>query len=114
MVILITGITSGFGRAMARKLAHDGHIVYGTHRKESDRIPGVTYLKADPLIRMKRSSRAQYRVIGAAIRPPSHKTSHKKPQKTATEHFAVPWLVCFMLFFFSCFALRLCLTAGIR
>jgi short-subunit dehydrogenase len=47
MVILITGITSGFGRAMARKLAHDGHIVYGTHRKESDRIPGVTYLKAD-------------------------------------------------------------------
>ena len=47
MVILITGITSGFGRAMARKLAHDGHIVYGTYRNDSDRIPGVTYLKAD-------------------------------------------------------------------
>lgn len=47
MVILITGITSGFGRAMARKLAHDGHIVYGTHRNDSDRIPRVTYLKAD-------------------------------------------------------------------
>ena len=47
MVILITGITSGFGRAMARKLAHDGHIVYGTHRNDSDRIPGVTYVKGD-------------------------------------------------------------------
>ncbi len=47
MVILITGITSGFGRAMAQKLAQKGHKVYGTHRKDSDRIPGVTYLKAD-------------------------------------------------------------------
>ena len=47
MVILITGITSGFGRAMAMQLNADGHKVYGTYRKDSDRIPGVTYLKAD-------------------------------------------------------------------
>ena len=47
MVILITGITSGFGRAMARQLSLDGHKVYGTYRKDSERIPGVTYLKAD-------------------------------------------------------------------
>ena len=47
MVILITGITSGFGHAMALQLSHDGHKVYGTYRRESNRIPDVTYLKAD-------------------------------------------------------------------
>lgn len=47
MVILITGITSGFGYAMADRLSKDGHIVYGTHRKAKDFIPGVTYIKAD-------------------------------------------------------------------
>ena len=45
MVILITGITSGFGRAMARQLAADGHKVYGTYRRESERLPGVEYLR---------------------------------------------------------------------
>ena len=47
MVILITGITSGFGRAMAQRLSADGHKVYGTHRKAQDLLPGVTYIKAD-------------------------------------------------------------------
>lgn len=47
MVILITGITSGFGKAMTEKLSSQGHKVYGTHRREVERIPGVTYLKAD-------------------------------------------------------------------
>ena len=47
MIILITGITSGFGRAMAQQLCADGHKVYGTYRKDSEQIPGVTYLKAD-------------------------------------------------------------------
>lgn len=47
MVILITGITSGFGRAMAQQLCADGHNVYGTYRKDSEQIAGVTYLKAD-------------------------------------------------------------------
>ena len=47
MIILITGITSGFGRAMASKLCSDGHKVYGTYRRESERIPGVTYIRAD-------------------------------------------------------------------
>ena len=47
MVILITGITSGFGRAMARQLNADGHKVYGTYRRDSDPLPGVTYIRAD-------------------------------------------------------------------
>lgn len=47
MVILITGISSGFGKAMAQKLASQGHKVYGTHRRDVERIPGVTYIKAD-------------------------------------------------------------------
>ena len=47
MVILITGITSGFGRAMAERLNADGHKVYGTYRRECQRIEGVTYIKAD-------------------------------------------------------------------
>lgn len=32
---------------MARQLSVDGHKVYGTYRKESRQIPGVTYIKAD-------------------------------------------------------------------
>lgn len=47
MVILITGITSGFGKSMAGKLAAEGHKVYGTHRHAREFIPGVTYIKAE-------------------------------------------------------------------
>lgn len=47
MIVLITGITSGFGKAMAEKLSAEGHKVYGTHRKANEFIPGVTYLTAD-------------------------------------------------------------------
>ena len=47
MVILITGITSGFGKAMAERLSSEGHKVYGTHRHAEKFIPGVTYIKAD-------------------------------------------------------------------
>ncbi len=47
MVILITGISSGFGEAMARQFASEGHKVYGTHRREVERIPGVEYIKVE-------------------------------------------------------------------
>ena len=47
MNILITGITSGIGRAMAERLSEEGHTVYGTFRRSSEEIPGVHYLKAD-------------------------------------------------------------------
>ncbi len=47
MVILITGITSGLGKAMACQLSSRGHKVYGTCRRDTEQIPGVTYLKAD-------------------------------------------------------------------
>jgi NAD(P)-dependent dehydrogenase (short-subunit alcohol dehydrogenase family) len=45
--ILITGISSGFGRETARLLAERGHIVYGTVRKECDVPPFVKVLKMD-------------------------------------------------------------------
>lgn len=47
MIVLITGITSGFGKALAERLSADGHTVYGTHRNAKDFIPGVRYIKAD-------------------------------------------------------------------
>lgn len=47
MVILITGISSGFGKAMAERLSADGHKVYGTHRRDVTPLPGVIYIKAD-------------------------------------------------------------------
>ena len=47
MIILITGITSGFGRAMAKALSEDGHTVYGTHRRDSEVLPGVKYIKCE-------------------------------------------------------------------
>ena len=47
MIILITGITSGFGRAMADRLSSEGHKVYGTFRSSSEPLPGVTYIKCE-------------------------------------------------------------------
>lgn len=47
MVILITGISSGFGLETARLLSQEGHTVYGTVRREVERLPGVHYLKVD-------------------------------------------------------------------
>lgn len=46
-VILITGISSGFGLEMARAFAAKGDIVYGTVRSDAEQLPGVHYLKAD-------------------------------------------------------------------
>lgn len=47
MVILITGISSGFGLATAQLLAKEGHTVYGTTRRDVEPLPGVHYLKVD-------------------------------------------------------------------
>lgn len=46
-VILITGISSGFGRETAKLLADKGHIVYGTVRKESGKEKNINYLIMD-------------------------------------------------------------------
>jgi NADP-dependent 3-hydroxy acid dehydrogenase YdfG len=46
-VILITGISSGFGKQTARLLSEKGHKVYGTVRKETEQENEVTYLKMD-------------------------------------------------------------------
>jgi NAD(P)-dependent dehydrogenase (short-subunit alcohol dehydrogenase family) len=46
-VILITGISSGFGRQTARLLAEQGHTVYGTIRKECEISDGINVLKMD-------------------------------------------------------------------
>jgi short-subunit dehydrogenase len=46
-VILITGISSGFGKQTAKLLAGNGHIVYGTVRKESGSDDRIHYLKMD-------------------------------------------------------------------
>ncbi len=47
MIILITGITTGFGKAMAERLSREGHKVYGTHRNAKEQIPDVKYIFAD-------------------------------------------------------------------
>jgi NAD(P)-dependent dehydrogenase (short-subunit alcohol dehydrogenase family) len=46
-VILITGISTGFGRETARLLAESGHKVYGTIRKGDPEAGSVNYLKMD-------------------------------------------------------------------
>lgn len=46
-VILITGISSGFGKQTARLLSEKGHIVYGTVRRNSVSDTTVNYLTMD-------------------------------------------------------------------
>lgn len=46
-VILITGISSGFGKQTAKLLAGNGHIVYGTVRKDTDTDNLVNVIKLD-------------------------------------------------------------------
>jgi NAD(P)-dependent dehydrogenase (short-subunit alcohol dehydrogenase family) len=46
-VILITGVSSGFGQQTARLLAEKGHKVYGTIRKGTGSESQVNYLKMD-------------------------------------------------------------------
>jgi hypothetical protein len=46
-VILITGISSGFGKQTAELLAAAGHMVYGTVRRDVDISPSVNGLKLD-------------------------------------------------------------------
>ena len=46
-VILITGVSSGFGRHTAEHLAARGHIVYGTSRRNCDAIDQVNILRMD-------------------------------------------------------------------
>jgi len=46
-VVLITGISSGFGRETSRLLAAKGHIVYGTVRSENNIPENVRALRMD-------------------------------------------------------------------
>jgi short-subunit dehydrogenase len=46
-VILITGISSGFGKETAEFLKDNGHTVYGTVRRDVDICPGINVLNLD-------------------------------------------------------------------
>ena len=46
-VIVLTGVSSGFGQRMAIRLAERGHVVYGTVRKPCEMHPSVHLLTMD-------------------------------------------------------------------
>lgn len=46
-VVLISGISSGFGKETARLLAEAGHKVYGTIRRDCETDPSVNVLRMD-------------------------------------------------------------------
>ena len=45
--ILVTGTSSGFGRAIAEGLARDGHRVFATTRGAGTAVPGATHVALD-------------------------------------------------------------------
>lgn len=47
MIVFITGISSGFGLETARLLSQEGHVVYGTVRRNVEPLPQVHYLQLD-------------------------------------------------------------------
>ena len=61
MVILITGVSSGFGLETARLLSQQGHTVYGTVRRTVEALPLVNYLNLD--VRDKQAVAAAVRQI---------------------------------------------------
>lgn len=62
-VILITGVSSGFGKATAEALAAKGHIVYGTVRRDCEVHNSVHVLKMD-LTKQESISNAVSEIIG--------------------------------------------------
>jgi short-subunit dehydrogenase len=46
-VILITGVSSGFGKAMTDRFLNDGHTIYGTSRKQISSEGNLTVLPVD-------------------------------------------------------------------
>src|SRR5665647_335403 len=46
-VILITGISSGFGKETAKLLSESGHIVYGTIRRDCETSDKINVLRLD-------------------------------------------------------------------
>ena len=47
MIIFITGISSGFGLETAKLLSQEGHIIYGTVRREVEPLSKVHYMQLD-------------------------------------------------------------------
>ena len=47
MVVFITGISSGFGYETAKLLSQEGHVVYGTVRREVEPLPQIDYIQLD-------------------------------------------------------------------
>ena len=47
MIVLVTGISSGFGLETARLLSQQGHTVFGTVRRTVEALPNVNYLTLD-------------------------------------------------------------------
>ena len=45
-VIIVTGASSGFGKAIAERLSQHGHKVYGICRRQMEH-PSITYLQGD-------------------------------------------------------------------
>lgn len=47
MIVFITGISSGFGLETAKLLSQEGHVVYGTVRREVEPLSRVHYIQLD-------------------------------------------------------------------
>lgn len=46
-VIFITGVSSGFGLAMAKMLVEKGYTIYGSTRRQTHALPGIHYVTMD-------------------------------------------------------------------
>ncbi len=87
-VVIVTGVSSGIGRATAGLLAHEGFRVFGTLRDDAaaDRsLPGIELVRLDPAQLLDRGIRKQFGLLTDQLAPSLSASAPKRARITSSE-----------------------------